>query len=491
MGEVRGSRWPTSFFSKIWATSSGPHSPFIHILDDYSLLNIFYLSRLAFLGESEANNDEVLEGGGDWIREWWWLNLVQVCRRWRYIVLESASHLRLSLVCARGKLAADMLVHSPPLPLIIDTLDQNHDITAEDEEGMILALQHRDRVCRIRLRTSVSVLHKLVNALDGKYSLLESLYIMPWEHALPTEVINNMRLKLPSRFRAPHLRHLFLGSSLIIPKRNPVSQSRSPVPVLVYVRPNVLLEWLSLMPQLEALGISIYYQGRSIERLWADTPTVTRVTFPNLRRLGFQGASAYLGALLPQVAIPVLEKFKVYFFEQHTHSIRLLHQFMSTVGNLQLNTTTLISRYGYIHVMGYPHKGARTYNLCMSLDGTSLDWQVTCTAQFCHIFRKVFSAVEHLSLEYDWHFTPSIWNSEADRRQWRKLLGSFGSVKTLYVADELVGQLSRALQPFNEESPMELLPELQGLSYRARSPSFDAFINLRRRAGCPVTIVHL
>jgi hypothetical protein len=387
-----------------------------------------------------------------------------------------------------------MLAHSPPLPLIIDTLDQNHDITAEDEEGMILALRHRDRVRRIRFRTSVSVLHKLVNTLDGEYPLLESMYLMPREHKFPTEVIYNMRLKLPKTFRAPHLRHLVLGSSLIIPKRNPVSQRRSPVPVPIYVRPNVLLEWLSLMPQLEALGISIYYQGRSIERLWADTPTMTHVTLPNLRWLGFQGASAYLEALLPQVIIPLLEKFKVYFFEQHTHSIRLLHQFLSTVGNLRLNTTTLIFLDGYINVMAYPHKGARMYNLCVSLDGTSFDWQVTCTAQFCHILRTVFSAVEHLSLEYDRHFTSSFWNSEPDRRQWRKLLGSFGSVKTLHVAGELVGQLSRALQPGEGESATELLPELQDLSYPAISSSLDAFIpfiNARRKAGCPVTIVHL
>jgi len=301
-------------------------------------------------------------------------------------------------------------------------------------------------------------------------------------------------LKLPKSFRAPHLRHLFLGSSFIIPKRNPVSHPCSLVPVPVYVHPNVLLEWLPLMPQLEALAISIYYQGRSIERLWADTPTVTRVTIPNLRWLGFQGASAYLEALLPQVTIPLLEKFKVYFFEQHTHSIQLLHQFISTAGNLRLNTTTLIFLEDHIDVMGYPHKGARMYNLCMSLDGTNFDWQVPCTAQFCHILRTVFSAVEHLSLEYDRHFTSSIFNSEPDRRQWRKLLGSFGSVKTLYVTGELVGQLSRALQPVKGESPTELLPELQELSYPAISSSLDAFtpsINARRKAGCPVTIVHL
>ena len=216
-------------------------------------------------------------------------------------------------------------------------------------------------------------------------------------------------------------------------------------------------------------------------------------SLPYLRWLGFQGASAYLEALLPQATIPLLEKLKVYFFEQHTRSIRLLHQFMNIVGNLKLNTTRLIFLEGYINVVAYPHKGARMYNLCVSLDGTSFDWLVTCTAQFFHILRAVFSAVEHLSLEYDRQFISSFWNSEPERRQRRKLLGSFGGVKTLYVAGELVGQLSRALQPGKGESPTELLPELQELSYPAISSSLDVFtpfLDARQRAGCPVTIIH-
>jgi hypothetical protein len=103
--------------------------------------------------------------------------------------------------------------------------------------------------------------------------------------------------------------------------------------------------------------------------------------------------------------------------------------------------------------------------------------------------------VEHLSLKYDRQFISSFWNSEPERRQWRKLLGSFGSVKTLFVAGELVGQLSHALQPGKGESPMELLPELQELSYPAISSSlqvdaFTPFLDARQRAGCPVTIIH-
>jgi hypothetical protein len=66
-------------------------------------------------------------------------------------MLRSASYLGLCLVCTRGTPVADMLAHSPPLPLIIDHINQDPVTTAEDEEGILLALQHHDRVRRVRL----------------------------------------------------------------------------------------------------------------------------------------------------------------------------------------------------------------------------------------------------------------------------------------------------------------------------------------------------
>jgi hypothetical protein len=50
-------------------------------------------------------------------------------------------------------------------------------LTPEDEEGIILALQHRDRVRRIRIRKPVSILQKLIIALDGEFPILEFLLI--------------------------------------------------------------------------------------------------------------------------------------------------------------------------------------------------------------------------------------------------------------------------------------------------------------------------
>jgi hypothetical protein len=451
------------------------------------------------LDESEVDLLQIL-GGGKWNLERWWYRVVQVCRRWRYLILDSAFHLRLSLVCARGTPVADMLAHSPPLPLIIDHLNESHNITTEDQEGILLALRHRDRVRRIRLLNPIAILQDLIIALDGEFPILEHLTIYQQLHFTLT-IENNANLEFPETFRAPNLRHLLLenfaipiGSPLLTTMGNLVTLSLDQIQPSAYFPPNALLQRLSLMPQLEELDINFgtYYPSGDVERQLLRRPIMTRVALPNIRWLGFRGASAYLEALLPWVTAPLLEKLQVYFFNQLSYSIPHLQQFMSSAGNLRLKAVTLRFSIDYLNVQADPHKGALMFSLDMELSGTHLDWQVASTAQVLRTLSTVFSAVEHLAIEYDRYSVSSEWNNEADRTQWRELLGSFGNVKTLRVDPELVEQLSRALQPAEGEST-EPLPELQEISYSTEGNSyntFTSFIDARQKAGRPITVVY-
>ena len=221
---------------------------------------------------------------------------MKVCHRWRYIVFQSASYLRLCLVCARGTPVADMLAHSPPLPIVVNYFDKDHDITAEDEAGVILALQHRDRVRRIRLRKLV---RKLIGTFNGEFPVLEYLLIeyQPYPvHTLESEDVSQITMSLPETFRAPHLRHLVLmnlvtpiGSQLLMTMWNLVTLSLSMIPPSVYVEPNALLQQLSLMPQLETFGITFnpHYRLCNVEDQILRTPIMTHVTLPILHCLLF------------------------------------------------------------------------------------------------------------------------------------------------------------------------------------------------------------
>ena len=128
--------------------------------------------------------------------------------------------LRLCLVCTYGTPVADMLMRSPPLPLIIDYGDEGREMTAMDEQGIMLALHRRRRVRHIRLSPPPSNSRKLVGAIDGEFPMSEYFRVELPNGDDPCPV-------LPELFKAPHLRHFSL--------RNVVyssSISRLPPPLL-------------------------------------------------------------------------------------------------------------------------------------------------------------------------------------------------------------------------------------------------------------------
>lgn len=68
---------------------------------------------------------------------------------------------------------------------------------------------------------------------------------------------------------------------------------------------------------------------------------------------------------------------------------------------------------------------------------------------------------------------------------WYELLRSFSNVKTLHVNDGLVMELSRCLRLYNGELSLEVLPELQALTYSGNGNDnnvFTSFVDSRRKA---------
>jgi len=109
------------------------------ILDDESLLNIFYHCRPpVLLVEGDGNCIDLL--GGGWEPKYWWYKLAWVCHRWRRLILASPSYLGISLVCTSGTPVAAMLARSPPFPLIIDHLPSNQYINAQEHKDHVTLL---------------------------------------------------------------------------------------------------------------------------------------------------------------------------------------------------------------------------------------------------------------------------------------------------------------------------------------------------------------
>ena len=469
-----------------------PPNVSIHILDNYSLLHIFNLCRPNLFEEDEQGSARWVH----WAHERWWYKLMKVCQRWRYLILGSASLLGLCLVCSRGTPVAEMLAHSPPFPLIIFYHDNNHNLTPEDEGGIMLALEHRDRVRRIILTLPVPSLRKVIKAMDDRFPTLEVLYIVP-----PTTT-PDPHLVLPATFRAPQLNHLTLNhfaSPIISPLLTvaiPVGLARLFLPCLhpsTIFYPNHVSRVLSLLPQLQDLMISFSspVNNRDVERHMLHTPNATHITIPNLRSFSFGGVSAYLEELLSHMDAPLLQTLSVFFFNQLRFSVTHLRKFVTTAKNLRSSRVELLFyRKGVVAFM-YTSVSARypTHHIHVGCD--HFDWQVSSMAQILDVHNPLFSAVVDLTLDYRSHTLSSEWHNQADRTQWRNLLGSFRNIETLRVHAGLVKELSRGLH-LDGESPAEILPELKRLICPTGScddKTFATFIDDREVAGLPVNLI--
>ena len=477
---------------------NSPYTTSIHILDDYSLLNIFHLYRPFLLSEDPYIN--LFWGGARWVGEHWWYRLAHVCQRWRNIILGSASYLGLCLVCTYGMPVADMLTHSPRLPIVIDY--ESRDITPEDEEAIILALEQRGRVRRIRLDIAALKLQKLITAIDGEYPILEYLIL----GNVPEE--NRTVSILPETLQMPRLCLLAMNCS--IPIR---FQSLTTAVGLVtlclglhhpstYFQPAVLLQSLSLMPQLEILLILFYFTvpNRTEERQLTRTPIVTNVALPNLLSFVFQAVSAYSEAVLSRVTASRLENFHIIYLNQLTFSVPQLVQFMerteSLIG-LPLDRAEFYFNSEGISVSVNPpgtnHIPVGRAAFSIAVRCWHLNWQVSSVAQISNMLGQIFSGVEHLTLQHEVHSRSSEEHNEVDRANWRKFLRPFSNVKTLRIEDGLVRELSRCLRLEDGEHPLELLPGLQELSYESDNASdeFTSFIDARQNAGRPVTLIDM
>ena len=428
-------------------------------------------------------------GGAQWVGEHWWYRIAHVCQRWRNLILGSASYLGLCLVCTYGTPVADMLAHSPLLPLVIDY--EYTDITEEDEKVVLLALKQRHRLRRIRFYLPVLKLQKFITAIDGEYPILEHLILEDPPEDKSTVLI------LPETLQAPRLRHLVIACS--IPIRSPLLATAANLVTLhlklfhpsTYFEPTVLLQWLSSMPQLKMLLIFFRFTvpNHDVERQFMRMPIRTPITLPNLRTFALSADSAYSEAILSQITASRLEDFQLCCVRQLTFSVPQLLQFMGRIETIRFNRARFNFQSEKVYAAVNPAIDMPEDAFSIIVDCCHLDWQVSSVAQIFNPLGKIFSAVEHLTLVHEVHGRTSEEHNEVDRNEWRKLLTSFSNVKTVRVHHRLVKELSRCLRLDDGENPLEFLPELQELTYSGSDDAFTSFIDARQNAGRPVTLI--
>jgi hypothetical protein len=295
-----------------------------------------------------------------------------------------------------------MLAHSPPLPIIIYHNNENHNLAAEDEEGIMLVLQHRDRIQRIYILLPVPSLQKLIMAIDNEFPMLDYIYMAP-------PVKHNTQLIIPSTFQAPQLHHLILnhftspiGSPFLTSAAGLVTLVLRWIDPSIYPHPDRLLRSISLLPQLERLEIGFLspVPNCEIERQRLHIPITTHITLSNLHQFYLQGIGTYLESLLPQMITPCLKRLRLQFFNQPRFSIPHLLQFMRTIENLRFSEVVVLFYHNAVSVWVYPPMEKASDNFYFDIACGHLDWQISSVAQIFNVLRPLFSEVAGLTLDF-------------------------------------------------------------------------------------------
>jgi hypothetical protein len=252
---------------------------------------------------------------------------------------------------------------------------------------------------------------------------------------------------------------------------------------------------LILMPQLEMFLIVFHFAvpNRDVERQLIHMPIMTHVMLPSLCIFAFKADSTYSEAVLSRITASRLKVFQIWYPKQLTFSIPQLLQFMGRTENLRFNSAKFHFSGERVHVMVNPVETMPVTPFPIIVDCWHLDWQVSSVAQISNALSQRFSAVENFTLAHRVHSRSSEKHDEVDRAEWCKFLRPFSNVKTLRIDDGLVKELSCCLRLEDGEQPLELLPELQELTYPGSgntNDAFTSFIDAHQNAGSPINRGH-
>lgn len=440
----------------------------------------------------------------------WWTHLAHVCQRWRRIVFAFPIRLGITLVCNSRTPVANGLANSSTLPLIIywgnpGTLDPEDSV-----KNVHLALCHRDRVCRIKLRLPESSLrHLLTKSMEGNFPMLETLQL----YCSSYRSENSLRGMLPSTFEAPNLRHLQISDSTLLPaQQSPFLNSLTSIVTFSIdeitrdLPQSRLVGYLLLMVNLKILKIS---QGtRKVSRDQAQQVAgqdVSRSLLTGLEELQYHGFSDYFEGLAALISAPSLERLSITFTNtldpiatdstttlrsKSTALFQHLPTLISEAWDLRFRCARVRYRDGFSIAMDHNElwAGRGAFELKFNLARAISEKDIKLTAQICCLLSPMPSTVQSLLLE-DGNINTS--ELRIDSKEWHGLLRPFDNVKTLRVAHRFVNEIERSLQLDDKGGApvLTLLPRLEEIVQYGSDKEFAEFVEARRVAGSSVRVV--
>ncbi|KAH9170821.1 hypothetical protein EDB89DRAFT_2071552 [Lactarius sanguifluus] len=406
-----------------------------------------------------------------------WRRLAHVCQKWRQIIFSSPRRLDLQLLCTHGTPVRENIGCWPAFPISIEyhvywNPGSDKGLLPNDEDNVIAALEHSDRIRCVKLTLTSSLLDKVATVMQEPFPALTLLRLSSEDQNVPI---------LPHTFlagSAPSLQEIYLEGipfpslpTLFLSASGLINIQLHNIPRDGYISPQALATGLAALTRLETL--SIRFQSSDPNFRSIPTPPLARLVLPSLTMFGFRGNSEYLEGLVAQIDAPRLVFSRITYFNQLIFQVPHLSQFIGRTENFGL------APFRHAQV------GFRGSNIYISF---GFDWQVSSMAQILSQSSVLLSDVGHLSIHA--HRLRPGWKNDVDHTEWLDLLHPFTVVETLLVSRQLAGHVALALRDVTGETVAEVLPALYLLCLEGQFVGpVTKFAAVRQHSGRPVTTV--
>ena len=374
----------------------------IDMLPDDVLLEIFDAHRISQSGFSDC-------------RFWKWDRLVHVCHRWRQLIFASPLRLCVHLRCTDrfdlrnfhdgpDRMDVKKLLGCWPAFPITVSYARRKGIDPEDEDNLLVALEHSDRVHHINLHIQEKQLAKLGTVIQKPFPMLTQLRL--WRMSWPEPV-------LPHGFlggSAPRLQELDLEAvhfpelpKFLLSTRDLVTLHLSRISVEEdYISPETMVTYLAPLTKLKSL---YFYQSTFPYDQLDPTPVPqTRAVLPALTSIVFYCVIRYVDDLVARIDCPRLNSFDLYSCDSAFEPIDL--QISQIYKFINRSEDPLLTRFDWIDAnFGYQDIGLRASHnhppyiaIFISLSGPN--WRPDHIFQLFSQFSPMLSNVRHLSVDF-------------------------------------------------------------------------------------------
>ena len=363
-----------------------------------------------------------------------------------------------------------------------------------DEDNVIAALEHRDRVNVVRLFVTGLQMGKIAAVMQEPFPALTHLSMRSEDEDIPVltaEFLGGVAPRLQEitlyRIPFPALPTLLLSTGDL------VTLNLFDIPDFGYISPERMIPCLAALPRLEVFAIT--HKDFDSRPDPIRPPPVTRLVLPALISLSFKGLFEYLEDLAGHIDGPQLEQISTIYVDVSDHiEVTQLSEFIDrSIGP---------STFAYIH-FHFPQvvfTMSREYENSAGRDRRSVattishapemvDWKLFDLVYLLREISAAFCTVVHLELEAELAETDS---SDDDVRDigWLSLLHQFPAMQTLYVSPGLAGVISLALKDITVEMAAEMFPSLRLICLEGEpASSLEQIVAIRRFSDHPITVV--